>query len=312
MNSYLENPYLENLTEEDFKAMPLVVEGESKEVRYAGGGLVVIRFKPTIYSFTHNRAGIVEGSDTMRLRATRVLVAALKARGVQHAYREVTDRWVLADLLIQPEVNGMPKPFRPPELDEMEVNARLRRPLPSRMVGIDMAPPIEVVVKAMHSGTSKHRYVGMHGHPVRSDHPTYGGVLFHNEEPYPEPLVRFDWRNPLKSREGKWLADEVLGDQQANWFIDVAEARRTALKVFGTLGDILNEIDVVPYDLCLFISQDGKTVFGEISQDCGRYRHFDHGSLDKDVWRAGGSSEQVLQKWGILADLLETWWRGQR
>ncbi len=283
---------IDTLTEEQFKGLPLVVEGESKEVRYAGQGKVVIRLKPTIYSFTANRAAVVPGSEVMRLRATRVLTTALKMMGVPHAYNQVNERWILADFMLQPQSPSHPTPFRDPEW--------LKRFPP-------VAPPIEVVVKRMHSGTSKHRYVGMSGWPVRDSHHLYHGMSFQPEGAYPEPLVRFDWRNPMRAPDGKWLADEVLGDQQANWFINVQRARLTALKCYDALAEVLNEVGVVLYDVCLFITEDGDTVFGEISQDCGRFRHFDHGSLDKDVWRAGGSSDDVVKKWGVLADLLEEW-----
>lgn len=30
----------------------------------------------------------------------------------------------------------------------------------------------------------------------------------------------------------------------------------------------------------------------------------DLGSLDKDVWRAGGSSDQVLEKWNLLYKMI--------
>jgi phosphoribosylaminoimidazole-succinocarboxamide synthase len=284
---------LETLTDEAFRALPLVVEGESKEVRYAGAGQVVIRFKPTIYSFTANRSGVVEGSDALRLRATRRLTRVLEEAGLRHAYRAVTDRWVLADLLLQPVSAVDPRPFRPDDLAPAEV-ARL-----------PVAPPIEVVVKRMHSGTSKHRYHGMAGWPVRGNHPIFGGVTFGPEDAYPQPVVRFDWRNPLRDPEGRRLADEVLPDAIADWFIDVTAARRTALRVYEALSDFLGERDVVCYDLCLFVAEDGQLVFGEVSQDCGRYRHFDLGSLDKDVWRTGGSSELVLEKWRLLLDVIE-------
>jgi phosphoribosylaminoimidazole-succinocarboxamide synthase len=259
---------IDTLTEEAFEALPLVVEGESKIVRDAGDGLAVIRFKPTIYSFTANRAGVVPGSDVLRLRATRVFLDVMRAAGIRHAYHAVNDRFVLSDLVHRP-------------------------------------PPIEVIVKAFHSGTSKHRYHRMAGWPIRGSHPFYPGRVFEPEGAYPAPLVRFDWRNPVWHPDtGKMLADEVLGDAQAEWFIDVEKARVTALRTYRALSSFLGERDVVLYDLCLFVTEDGETVFGEISQDCGRFRHFDLGSLDKDAWRAGGSSEHVLEKWTMLADLI--------
>ncbi len=54
-------------------------------------------------------------------------------------------------------------------------------------------------------------------------------------------------------------------------------------------------------DLCLFIAEDGELVYCEVSPDCGRFRHRVSGPLDKDIWRAGGSSGQLLEKWHLLA-----------
>jgi phosphoribosylaminoimidazole-succinocarboxamide synthase len=196
------------------------------------------------------------------------LVDVLRNNGIDHAYHEVGERYVLSRLIERP-------------------------------------PPIEVIVKAYHSGTSKHRYFGMAGTPVRPSHPFFGGVTFGDDDGYPAPLVRFDWRNPMHHPEsGLRLADEVLGDDQADWFIDTAAARKTALATFQALSTFLDARDIVLYDLCLFITHDGRTVFGELSPDCARLRHFDLGSLDKDVWRAGGSSAHVLEKWQTLVELI--------
>ncbi|HMO17601.1 MAG TPA: hypothetical protein PKA63_05255 [Oligoflexia bacterium] len=285
---------LDTLTENEFQNLPLVVRGESKEVRYLGDGKVVIKFLPTIYSFTSNRAGIVEGSDTLRLQATRILVDVLRENGMNHAYNEVTDKWVLADLLLQRQTEKCLESFRPSDLTDDEI------------LQLDYAPPIEVVVKRMHSGTSKHRYFGMSGSRVRDSHPLFANAKIWDEDAYPVPIVRFDWRNPLKDDKGKNLADEILPEPVANWFIDVQAATRTALSAYEAINDFLGDNDIVCYDLCLFISEDGKTIFGEISQDCGRYRHFDLGSLDKDVWRTGGSSEMVLEKWGLLLTMISS------
>ena len=76
---------IDNLTEEEFNSLPLVTEGESKIVRNAGNGLCVIKLKPTIYSFTANRAGIVPGSDFLRLQASKKLIKVLKENGINHS-----------------------------------------------------------------------------------------------------------------------------------------------------------------------------------------------------------------------------------
>lgn len=257
----------ETFTDRDFSALPLIVEGESKIVRDAGDGKVVIKFKPTIYSFTSNRCGVVYGSDVLRLRATKILVDVLKIADIHHAYQEVNDRFVLADKIENP-------------------------------------PPIEVIVKQFHSGTSKHRYYGMNNTQVRKSNPLYYEMKIQNEQAYPKLIVRFDWRNPFQDANGNKLADEILCEDMADWYIDVKEAKKTALRTYSALSDFLASKDIVCYDLCLFITADGKCVFGELSQDCGRFRHFDLGSLDKDVWRSGGSSEKVLEKWKLFLDLI--------
>jgi len=285
---------INTLSDEQFARLPLVIEGESKEVRYAGNGLVVIRFKPTIYSYTANRCGVVPGSAELRLRASAVFTQVLAEAGVKHAYRQINERWVLADLVLQPQTKWDPNPFRPADLG------------PPALERLPVAPPIEVVLKRMHSGTSKHRYYHMDGHPVRANHPLYAGASFGPDDAYPQALVRFDWRNPLYDNKGNRLQDEILPDSMADWYIDSQRTRATALKVYEALSNFLAKRDIVCYDLCLFVSEDGELVFGEISQDCGRYRHFDLGSLDKDVWRAGGSSADVLAKWALLLQMIES------
>ncbi len=251
-----------------FRKMPLVVEGESKEIRALDDDYCIIYFKPTIYSFTYNRTGIVEGSNIPRVHVSKVLCELLKENGIKHAYLDYGDEFVLARI-------------------------------------IKDTPNIEVVVKANHTGTSKHRYFGMGKSHVRMSHPYYSGMKIKDMEPYPAPIVRFDWRNPFwEPNTHKMLADEVMCDDQADYYIDVKKAKKTAALTFSVLSDFLASKDIVIYDLCLFISEDGETVYGEISPDCGRYRHYDLGSLDKDVWRAGGSSDQVLEKWNLLYKMI--------
>ena len=140
---------------ETFRKMPLVVEGESKEIRALDDEYCIIYFKPTIYSFTYNRTGIVEGSNIPRVHVSKVLCELLKEHGIKHAYLDYGDEFVLARI-------------------------------------IKDAPNIEVVVKANHTGTSKHRYFGMGKSHVRKTHPYYAGMEIKDMEPYPEPIVRFD------------------------------------------------------------------------------------------------------------------------
>eukprot|EP00817_Percolomonadidae_sp_ATCC50343_P007514 CAMPEP_0117418266 /NCGR_PEP_ID=MMETSP0758-20121206/83_1 /TAXON_ID=63605 /ORGANISM="Percolomonas cosmopolitus, Strain AE-1 (ATCC 50343)" /LENGTH=128 /DNA_ID=CAMNT_0005198669 /DNA_START=609 /DNA_END=991 /DNA_ORIENTATION=- len=128
----------------------------------------------------------------------------------------------------------------------------------------------------------------MNKHQVRASHPKYPNYPIRVDQHYPEVFVRFDWRNPLHhpEKEGVRLADEVLCDEQADWFIDTKEARKTAKKAFHALSNYLKRRDIQLIDICLMITEDGQSIYGEISQDCGRYRSTKE-SLDKDIWRKG-------------------------
>ena len=70
---------------ETFRKMPLVVEGESKEIRALDDEYCIIYFKPTIYSFTYNRTGIVEGSNIPRVHVSKVLCELLKEHGIKQS-----------------------------------------------------------------------------------------------------------------------------------------------------------------------------------------------------------------------------------
>jgi hypothetical protein len=318
---------INTLTQEAFKQLPLVIEGESKEVRYAGKGLVVIRFKPTIYSFTQNRCAHVPGSELPRLRASKMFVEVLRKVGIRHAYREITDSWVLADLIMPHKVEFDKYgtvPFVVPDLSSEEI------------ANLPKAPPIEIIAKRYLTGTTKHGCIGMPGSAVRSSHQFYADMQLEPDGALPEMLVRFDWRNPLEQKGrgarmanqilqglpglrevglfadvqaaieafGDRVADVVLPAQLADLYIDVQKARHTAFMAARALEDFLASKQVVFYDLCMFIDESGALVYGEISPDCGRYRHLDHGELDKDVWRSGGSSQDVINKWMLLCELI--------
>lgn len=329
---------IQTLTLDAFRALPLVIKGESKEVRYAGNGQVVIWFIPTIYSFTHNRCAWVEGSNKPRIQMSKLVVKELRKAGIRHAYREFSDEFVLADLVMPHEVEfrkyGL-SPFVPQDLTPEQIDA------------LPKAPPIEIIAKCYLSGTPKYGCVGMAGSLVRASRRFSAGKQLKPDGALPELLIRFDWRNPLnQAGKGKRMAEQILADafphpwlrravctmgapivrpivsamerfgdrcqdavlpeQLADLFTDVKQARTTAFMTAMTLKRYLAEHDIVFYDLCLFIDESGTLVYGEISPDCGRYRHLDLGHLDKDVWRTGGSSREVVEKWMLIVELLRS------
>lgn len=113
-----------------FDDLPLLVEGDSKIVRCLGEDQVMIRLKPTLFSYSANRAGQVPGTDELRLRISKRLWGVLEAGGVPTTITYVGDDYY--------------------------VSKRVQ------------APPIETIVKAAQVGTPKHIYQGLATFPTRN------------------------------------------------------------------------------------------------------------------------------------------------
>jgi phosphoribosylaminoimidazole-succinocarboxamide synthase len=156
--------------------------------------------------------------------------------------------------------------------------------------------PIEVVVKAAHVGTPRHRYYQIDQRPTRD------GTLVVAGEPYPCTFVRFDWRNPLQDEHGQRLADEPLPEEMAVWWIDT-RAAGLARRAFAAMEGFLAARGLRLLDICFFIDAAGRLIFSEVSPDCMRVTA-QSDSLDKDIWRAGGSSALLLEKWSRFVELI--------
>lgn len=300
-------PKMSEMTNEKFNKFSFVVEGCSKEVRSYDDRFDLIRYKPTIYSHKWQRDGIIEGSATERQMTTRNLLYIMASKGIKHTYVYVGDEFILAD--------------------------RVRFPDP---------PPVEVCVKKFHVGTHKHIYYDMDTLIDR----TTGKLICGSDKEYNGMMVRFDYRNPnhitpsdglrlidmnhaqiyVTPLRAKYTEDEIenilqemfphgipMGDYAmcedlANRLIDTVEAKKLAIKTFTVLSEFMNSFGIQFQDVCLMMLSDGKKLFGEVSQDCGRYKYLEENKLsamDKDIWRAGGSSELVLEKWKKFSALIE-------
>ena len=253
----------------DVKSLPIIVEGCSKIVRSYDDRYNIIEYKPTVYSHKSHREGVIEGTQLERMRMTKDILYLLEKHWIQHAYVYVGNEYVLCKKLN-------------PELD---------------------IPNVEVIVKKCHLGTDPHRYYKMNTLKTR-----HGLPLVWERNMYPEPVVRFDYRNPNRHpEEGTRMGDEAMCDDLADQLIDVSCAKLLAKQTFQVLDKYFKEMGVFFEDVCFMITTDGMMHWSEISQDCGRYKLVDDSGmtpLDKDIWRAGGSSELVLQKWHQMTNIV--------
>jgi phosphoribosylaminoimidazole-succinocarboxamide synthase len=251
------------------EALPLLVEGESKIIKLLNSKMVVEQFKPTVYSFTHNRYGEVEGTAELR-----VLFSSELFRSMNRYNHEQVKHLKNAFLAVVYTADG------PLMVQEKVETCNL-----------------EVRVKRYHIGSPVHRYKYTE---------KYNTVQL-NEAPlkkwtrFDVPLVCFDWRLPLTDELGNRLADEPISDDYAGvWMNDIVEAKNLARETFSWMERVFRDSGLLLVDICFFIDKTGRVLYGEISPDCMRVRDGlgepdESGSFDKDLWRQG-EKEQLLAK----------------
>lgn len=121
-----------------YSSLPPYCAGQSKELRRtADSGLLIGRLLPTLYSYTSNRAGVVVGTETLRLRISRLFWRRLHSLGVRTCYMACSSEFFLASE--------------------------------------ETVPPVEVIVKRALVGTPAHIYHGLFDHRDRSGRPFVKG-----------------------------------------------------------------------------------------------------------------------------------------
>ncbi len=145
------------------------------------------------------------------------------------------------------------------------------------------APPIEVIVKNVSAGSTLRKYPGLfpHGHRFR------------------QPVVKFDYRT---DPEDQPIADDYVRELG----LEPGRLKDIALRTNQILQDWLSPLDL--WDFCIVIAEDDHGeywVISEISPDCMRLKSASGQSHDKDLFRLGGSREEILRAWSAVVEGLE-------
>jgi phosphoribosylaminoimidazole-succinocarboxamide synthase len=257
----------------DFEQLPLLVQGDSKEIRLLTPKIALARLLPTVYSYTHNRYGIAPGTDKIR-----TLFSA-------NIFRKMSNE---------------PGPYRLASAFLGIVKSENELFLAEQVVE---TCNLEIRVKRFHIGSPIYRYLYTDEHPTHQN-----GPPLQRWSRFQKPIVCFDWRHPLYDREGKRLADEPLPDDYAALWIDnIDAAKKLAKNTFLWLEQKFYQAGLLLVDICFFIDRTGNILYGEISPDCMRIREgtsTDSRALDKDVWRSGGKPRDVLANYTKLYKLM--------
>jgi len=253
----------------NFVDLPLLVRGDSKEIRLLTPRIALTRLLPSVYTYTFNRYGEVPGTEIIRARFSAEVFRHMAA-------------FPGADHLSTAFLGLVEAPCGPLLAEEVIENSN-----------------IEIRVKRYHIGSPLHRYKYTDQHPT-----AYGGNPLERWSRFESPVVCFDWRHPLKDEDGTRLADEPLPDDYAAvWIEDLAGAKKLARHAFEWLERKFERADLQLVDICFFIDRTGKVLYGEISPDCMRVRSraaIEGESFDKDIWRSGGKPEEVVDRYRLL------------
>jgi len=262
-------PDINEITEEEYLNFPLIIEGESKIIRQFNKKFQIIKYKPTVHSFKQNRSGIVEGTEIERMLMTKNIIDIFSRFSIKHSYFFIGNKFIL-------------------NLTQKNL------------------PPIEIIVKKCFVGSDYVRYYNLENCLNRFGKPVVNKNKFNEYNKY---IVRFDYRNPNFNPETKKpLGDILLCDDLADEFINVEVAKKTALKIFKILDENFKKINLYFEDVCFMLDVNGDTMYGEVSQDCGRYKYLNNGEivdLDKDVWRNWESFENVREKYKRIREMIE-------
>ncbi|WP_318205011.1 phosphoribosylaminoimidazolesuccinocarboxamide synthase [Streptomyces sp. SCL15-4] len=224
---------------------PPDITGRSKQLWLLPDDLCLVRLVPSLRSFTYARDEMVDETGPLRLDFYERAAARLTEAGVRCAFRgRVSATMYLAE-------------YRP-------------------------APPFEVIVKNVATGSTTRKYPG----------------LFPDGQPLPRPVVKFDYRVDPE--------DQPIGEDYLRALgLPVGAMRDQALVVNDVLRDWLAPLEV--WDFCLIFgtgADGGLWLISEVSQDCMRLRHADGSPLDKDLFRDGVPGAEIVHQWKRAFDAL--------
>jgi len=287
--------YLEDLKIEE---LPITIEGESKIYRKVYNlNIAVATLKPSVYSFTFKRYSIVEGTDVARNGIWEIIGSKLNIS--YNRFKFHNENYIVR--LLNYYANGLMKfkkdIFVSNFLFKINDNTSL-------VVFENQIPNIEVVWKRKHVGTPKHKLIGVEKFKTR-----YGKVI-KPEGLYPNPVIRFDWRNPVEHDEktGELIdkGDEAIADEFADFYIDTQHSKILTNYVSWWLFHYFDSYGLELVDLCYFQNENADRIHSEITPDGMRLKLKDeHKDMDKDLWRKGADKSVLKDRWMELLNIIK-------
>ncbi|MCX4634452.1 SAICAR synthetase [Streptomyces sp. RPA4-5] len=217
------------------------IEGRSKKLWRNSDGTCDIELIASLHSYTYDRDGIIPETAKLRLDFYEAAAGRLAGIGVRTAFRER-----LGDISYRAD-------YVP-------------------------APPYEVIVKNIATGSTVRKYPGLFAEGYR----------------FSPPVVKFDYRT---DPEDQPIGEDYL--RAGGW--DVEAFRQCALECNEGLRSWLAPLDLWDFCLIMGVGAEGVPVINsEISPDCMRLRDEAGRPLDKDLFRQGADPAAIIDAWTDL------------
>ena len=305
-----------------FESLPLLARGQSKEVRMINEQYVAVKYIPSLSSHTYSRFGMIAGTESLRMDMTTELFSYLDVKEFDNLFVTRIDDYLVFKTVCSPQLievifkyyhSGTPV-WRYYGIDKAVCRdgstIDIEEPYPnSPIIRFDWRNPASVAFKIPQSSVTKlsdilgdvvaieKREDDYYAKINQDKEPEYkAAILQHQEELGPDIYKFLDMNH--------FLHDEVLPDDLANCFIDVVEAKKLAQRSVYHVKSLLLQSGYELWDGCINITDDGKSLYGELSFDCLRIRKLNaHGSqecYDKDLWRQGVDEDIILERYAKL------------
>ncbi|MEE1930150.1 phosphoribosylaminoimidazolesuccinocarboxamide synthase [Streptomyces sp. TRM 70351] len=218
------------------------IEGRSKRLWLGDDGTSCrVELIPSLRSYTYDRDEMIPETARLRLDFYETAAARLEEEGVRTVFR---------------------RRLGPVSYEAAYVPA----------------PPFEVIVKNLATGSTVRKYPG----------------LFPEGHRFDPPVVKFDFRIDPE--------DQPIGEDYLRAAgVDVEAYRQTALTCNAALRSWLAPLDL--WDFCLVVGPDAEgrpVINSEVSPDCMRLRDTAGRPLDKDLFRQGAEPAEIVRVWTDL------------
>lgn len=306
----------------DYNNLDIIMRGQSKEIRRINENYVAIKYIPSISSHTYSRFGMLKGTDSLRMDMTIELFTYLQLQNIKTLFvTRCNDFLVFENLSNPPAIEVIFKYFhsgtpvwRYWDIDRIigrnGTQITLNAPYPiAPIIRFDWRNPANKEFKLPNNSVNKIKNFLKDTVCISKKQDGHYLKVNQDQEPFYKQLLE-EHKNDLDEvlymllNEKHFMRDETLPEDLADYFINVVKAKKLTHLVATKLKKIFELSGYDLWDGCINITEDGTSLYGELSFDCMRIKEkgeaSNNRSFDKDLWRHNKKSDLLIERYTQL------------